>query len=235
MRYFRCEQVDMTQMAAFREKYARLLETERQAAHRKKVWRRLGAAVFMAVTLLCLVGGELLVWSIPDRDFLLLQILQTVLQGLLSLVVVVLSLVLGSVASAPLFSRAEWSRKTEKQAVLAAACQMRREFYGLMEPCLVTKCYASSDRRFTDHDVCLFFVGKELRVTTNLRQGFLRESKDLGCYALPVAELTVCTADHKGVTATALSTEGVSFLLGARAKAFLERKGRMHTGKGTLL
>ncbi len=233
MRYFRCEQVDMTQMAAFRGKYARLLEMERQAARREKVWRRLGMAVFITVTAFCLVGGEILVWSLPERDLLLLQILQTVLQGILSVAVLFLSFVLGALASTPLFTRGERNRKAEKQAVLAAACGALREGYGLTEPCLVTKCYRCDDKRFTDHDVCLFFVEEELRMTTNLQGGFIRLQKDLGCYAFAPEELRLRVVPWKNATAVELTGDDFTCLLGARAKGFLEKNGNTMIHKET--
>ena len=222
MRYFKWEQVNAEQMAVFREKHARLLAEEAHAARREKGWRRLGTAVFATVSLVCLVGVGMLLWRLPQRESLFEQILQVVGQVALTLLLIPVGLVLGALASSPLFARAERGHKAQRQAVLAAACQGMREHYGFCEPCLVTKCYRCDDKRFTDHDVCLFFVGEELRLTTNLRQGFIRESKDLGCYAFAPGELTVREEEHNGRRATLLVAGEGTFLLGARAKRFIE-------------
>lgn len=86
----------------------------------------------------------------------------------------------------------------------------------------MTKCYHSSDRRFTRHDVCLYFVGEELRITANLNYGFFHPERDLGCYALEREELQLTRVTCQDRPALELRAGELTFCLGQRAAAFLE-------------
>ena len=39
---------------------------------------------------------------------------------------------------------------------ISKACENVREFYGVNEEYLLTKCFHSSDSKFINHDVCIF-------------------------------------------------------------------------------
>jgi len=87
----------------------------------------------------------------------------------------------------------------------------------------VTKCYESSDPAFNGHDVCVFVCDGELRITTNLKNGIFNEGKDLGCYAFSRGEVSLYRKMHGTADATVLMSGDASFLLGIRAKGFIEK------------
>ena len=93
----------------------------------------------------------------------------------------------------------------------------------MQEPCIVTKCYDASDKKFKNHDVCIFVVGDELRITTNLKNGFFREEKDLGCHAFLRDEVTVTKIEGEKFLMAELRAGETTFLLGYRAKGFIEK------------
>ena len=109
------------------------------------------------------------------------------------------------------------------QSILSNACAHLREYYELQEPCIVTKCYESSDKRFKNHDVCIFVVDDELRITTNLKHGFFHGENDLGCYAFKSDEISLFEQQGEKFLMTELKSGNTVFLLGYRAKAFIEK------------
>jgi hypothetical protein len=87
----------------------------------------------------------------------------------------------------------------------------------------VTKCYCSSDKRFTRHDVCIYVVEDELRITANLHYGFFDPKRDLGCYCMAPQEICLSETRHEDRPAIELTVDGVSFALGIKAKSFVEK------------
>ena len=96
-------------------------------------------------------------------------------------------------------------------------------FYQFQEPFLVTKCYHCDDRRFDRHDVCMFAVGDELRITANLHYGFFDPKRDLGCYCLTRDEIVLSDTQYKDRLAVELQAEDVSFVLAAQAAAYIKK------------
>lgn len=108
-----------------------------------------------------------------------------------------------------------------------------RDYYGYTEPNVVTKCFVSSDKKFSKKDVCLFW-GKDgtLRLAADLRNGFLRASFDLGCYVFEKDEYECISAakSEYNIEETdrenrclLLKAENVCFILGKRAFSFLQK------------
>jgi len=106
-----------------------------------------------------------------------------------------------------------------------------REYYGYTEPNLVTKCFLSSDPKFSGRDVCLF-IGADgtLRIAADLRHGFLRLKEDSGCYVFGKNEYA-CISRKKSEynivdegsekRCVLLKSESVYFVLGKRSYRFL--------------
>ena len=232
MRYFKCEsQVNNDDIKAKHGAILRRGDTERRW---HKVLNVLGWIVFAAIFLTAmLIAG----WI--SSSFLMhikswyagTNLFVTILLGLLDsagvFVMLVIALVVGLcaavAASAPFFGSTRALDKQKRQALLAESCQHLRAFYGLQEPYIVTKCYDSSDQRFKNHDICLFLTDGELRLTANLTSGFLDMSRDLGCYAFVPGEieLSACRAGDR--PAVEIRCGEVAFLLGQRAKSFVEQ------------
>lgn len=124
-------------------------------------------------------------------------------------------------AALPFWAK-KWTRREEIiKEHLHKACATLREYYDFREPFLVTKCYSCTDRKFDRHDVCLFVVEDELRITANLHNGFLHPDRVLGCYGLTRQEIALSPAMHKEHKALQLEADGVTFLLGTRAQKFI--------------
>ena len=83
--------------------------------------------------------------------------------------------------------------------------------------------FNSTDKKFANHDVCIFVVGDELRITTNLVQGFLHGERDLGCYAFKKEEITLSKHNDGNHLIAELKANKIVFLLGYRAKGFINK------------
>jgi hypothetical protein len=110
-----------------------------------------------------------------------------------------------------------------KKDIFSKACQHLRDYYRLQEPYMITKCFDSTDRKFKNHDVCIFIVGDELRLTADLVRGFLHGERDLGCYAFNRHEITLSKLQEGNHLIAELKAENTAFLLGYRAKGFIDK------------
>lgn len=109
-----------------------------------------------------------------------------------------------------------------KKEIFSKACKHLRDYYGLQEPYIVTKCYDSTNENFKNHDVCIFISDDELRITTDLIKGFLHGDRDLGCYAFKRDEVVISKKCEDNRLIAELKTDDTFFWLGYRAKGFIE-------------
>lgn len=192
-----------------------------------KWWGRGGNIVFWTVSLLLLALSFVLIsWLLPSPEELVLLILTYIARWMLAVFLGLICIVMGTLAATPLWGKREKTHgKLLKQAQYEA-CAALRDYYRFRFPVLVTKCYDSSDRRFTRHDVCLYFVEDTLRITANLHYGFFRPERDLGCYVLDRQELQLTRGTYKDRPCTMLQAGSLVFCLGQRADAFLRSAER---------
>ena len=69
--------------------------------------------------------------------------------------------------------------------------------------------------------MCIFIVDSELRITTDLINGFLYGERDLGCYTFKADEITLTKQHHKDRLAIELKSGDTVFLLGYRAMGYI--------------
>ena len=227
MRYFKYKGFKSTEGIALRVQYAKYSKQEKKLARKAKFWESI--AVVLLLTFLC--GSVFLcLWglkqiSVPQNIFL--AILHYIGVFCLGIVGFLVSILIAAILFSPLFEKSSKFYKqldgSWRQNVFSQACEHLREFYGLQEPCIVTKCYESSDKEFKNHDVCIFVVGDELRITTNIKNGFFHEEKDLGCYAFRREEITLTKIEGEKFLMAELGAGEMTFLLGYRAKGFIEK------------
>ena len=145
-------------------------------------------------------------------------------KALAGLVLSILSGVLTYCITFPLWRKAEkYNIPLMKKEIFSKACKHLRDYYGVQEPYIITKCFDSTDANFKNHDVCIFVVGDELRITTDLIKGFLYGYKDLGCYAFKRNETSIAKICENNRLIAKLNANDTVFLLGYRAKSFIEK------------
>lgn len=223
MRYFKCKKTNVPENAALREQYKKLAEDEKKSYRKEKVLNALAIIVLISVAGICFVGCGIAIGQIPKPENWLLVIFFAVGEGILFFIALTVSVIIGMLASAPIFNKLSTDRRVIEKDILSKACAYLREYYELQEPCIVTKCYHSSDEKFINHDVCIFVVGDELRITVNLKHGFFHSENDLGCYAFKVDEISVAKQEGEKFLIAELKADDTVFLLGYRAKSFIEK------------
>ena len=184
----------------------------------------LGVLLFFVVFAESCAGGVFLIGLIPTFENPVLSILLSVVKMMLIVVCLCISALIGSLVSAPISKKAQEKLTFQKRLCFDKALPSWREYYGWTEPCVVTKCYDSSDKKFKNRDVCIFILNDELRITANLKHGFSIREKDLGCYAFKVDEFTVEQIQDEKILITELKSKDLFFRLGRRAKGFIEKR-----------
>lgn len=223
MRYFKYDGpcIDTTLL---KEQAAHLSTKSQKQRRQVKLLHKLGTAVFFLVGLIVFSALLCLVFRfLPEEDGVFWEIINFLVVLGCVFVALILSALAGTIAAAPLWGKSEKHQKFYMQQLLNEASHHLREYYEFQEPFLVTKCYRSSDRRFDRHDVCIFIVNDHLRICANLHYGFFSPERDLGCYELARQEILIQNSQFKDRSALELQAGDLTFLLGYRAKPFIEK------------
>ncbi len=223
MRYFKYKGPQTAENIALREEYKAFIKNEKKLMRKCERATGIGCGLSVIVSGGC--GGFIIyaLTCIPKPDgSVFLTIVHILGIIILSFVAMVISIVIGVLTAAPIWN---WAGKkiNSRERLLLKACEHLREYYGLQEPCIVTKCYDASDKKFKNHDVCIFVANDELRITTNLKNGFFREEKDLGCHAFARDEISLTKIEGEKFLMAELKAGETVFLLGYRAKGFIEK------------
>lgn len=224
MRYFRYKNTNKNLNNAFKEQYKSLTEYEKRTVRKEKCWRRLSTIISLLIFFSCMIAIRYIIKSIPQSSGLLWEVLIAIVKVILFVVLFIVSVLLTYGITCPLWKKVEsFHWPTMKKEIFAKACSHLRDYYELQEPYIVTKCFDATDKNFSNHDVCIFVVGEELRITTDLIRGFLHGERDLGCYAFKWKEITLSKKQDEKHLFAELKVDNNVFLLGYRAKGFIEK------------
>ena len=224
MRYFRYKNTNKNINNALKEQYKTLTEDEKRTFRKEKSWRKFSTIVTFVVYFSCIVLGVFLLKSIPLPNDKFLEALVIVGEVIVGLILLIASGVLTAALTMPLWKKVEsFHIPSMKKEIFSKACKHLRDYYQLQEPHIITKCFESTDERFRNHDVCIFVVGDELRITTDLVRGFLHGERDLGCYVFRRDEITISKQQDGNHLVAELRVDDTVFLLGYRAKGFIDK------------
>lgn len=224
MRYYKYKNTDKNINNALKEQYKTLTEDEKRTFRKEKRWRKFSTIVSLIIYISCIVAGIFLLKSIPLPSAWFLEILVIVGEVIIGFILLIASGVLTVALTMPLWKKVEsFHIPSIKKDIFSKACKHLRDYYQLQEPYLITKCFDSTDKKFENHDVCIFVVGDELRITTDLVRGFLHGERDLGCYAFKKEEITLSKQNVGNHLIAELKANNIVFLLGYRAKGFIDK------------
>ena len=222
MRYFRYKNADRNINNALKEQYKSLTENEKRIFRKEKRWRKLSTATQLVIYFSCIAVGVYLLKLIPEPSGWYWEILTFIGKILAGLVFVILGGILTVAFTMPLWKKVEsFHLPSIKKEIFSKACGHLRDYYGLQEPYIITKCFDSTDKKFQNHDVCIFVVDDELRLTTDLVNGFLHGERDKGCYAFERDEITLSKQQDGTHLIVELRTNSIAFKLGYRAKGYI--------------
>lgn len=224
MRYFKYKNTDKTVNNALKEQYKTVSDEEKRVIRKEKRWRKFSTIVSLIIYFSCVAMGVILFAFIPSPSGWFVYTLYIIGQVIVFFILLIACAVLTVSLTAPLWKKIDsFPVYSVKKELFSKACEHLRNYYGLKEPYIVTKCFEATDKKFQNHDVCIFVAGDELRITVNLARGFLHGERDLGCYAFKREEITVSKRQEDDHPATELKADNTVFVLGYRAKGFIEK------------
>ena len=224
MRYFRYKNTDKNVNNALKEQYKTLTEDEKRTFRKKKRWEKFSTIVTLTIFICCIIAEIFLLKSIPVPNDNFLEALVIAGKVIVGFILLIVSGGLTAILTTPLWKKVEtFDIPLMKKEIFSKACKHLRDYYQLQEPYIITKCFEATDKNFQNHDVCIFIVGDELRITTDLVQGFLHGERDLGCYAFKKEEITLSKHNDGNHLIAELKANKIVFLLGYRAKGFINK------------
>ena len=224
MRYFKYKNANKNYNMALKEQYKSLTADEQRTFRREKFWRKFSLIASCVIFFSSVTTGFLLLKFFPQPLRVIWQILASVGKTILGIAILIAGGMLTAGLTKPLWKKADsFHLPSMKKEIIAKACSHLRIYYGLTEPYIITKCFHASDPKFSNHDVCIFVQGDELRITADLVHGFLHGERDLGCYAFQKQEIMLTKQEMNGHLALELKAENTMFLLGYAAKSFIEK------------
>ena len=223
MRYFKYKNTNKNMNNALKERYLSLTKDEKSTVRKEKVLRRFSSIVAFIIFFSCMFVSFWFIVKIPAQINLWAETLVVIGKTLLFFALLIVCGILAYVITIPLWKKVgSFNLPMMKKEIFSKACGHLRDYYELKEPYIITKCYDSSDKRFMNHDVCIFIVNDELRITTDLVRGFLYGYRDLGCYVLERNEIELSKKSDDNLLIAELKAGETFFLLGYRAKRFIE-------------
>ena len=224
MRYFKYKNTNKNMNNALKEQYKTLTEDEKRTFRREKRWRKFSAIVSFIIYISCIVVGIFLLKSIPAPNAWFIKVLVIIGKVIVGFILLIVGGVITVGLTMPLWKKVEsFHIPSMKKEIFSKACGHLREYYELQEPYIITKCFIATDKKFENHDVCIFVFGDELRITTDLVRGFLHGERDLGCYAFKKEEITLSKQNVGNHLIAELKANNTVFLLGYRAKGFIDK------------
>lgn len=223
MRYFKCPPPAKAENEKFKKQHAELLIKEKAIKKKEKILHRIYWILFFVIFCSVTVAGTWLVWQIPEPKSILLCAGLYLIRFISILVFMIYGAIIAALVVSPLDKKIKNTAKKLKKSTLDSASEYLRIYYGLTDAFVITKCYDATDRKFKNHDICLFVKDNELRLCTNLVNGLLNSDKDLGCYAFTKEEITLTERVTDKYTAAVLTCGETEFVLGKRARAWIER------------
>ena len=223
MRYLKCDTLKQEDRKMVTQDVA-LTDEEKKSDHQGKFLNFLGTLLFFVVFVAVFIGSLFLIVRIPTPNNPFLFVWVVIAMFILGVVALLVSVLIGSFVSSPIYKKAQEKLAVQKRICFDKSIIFLREYYGWTEPCIVTKCYDSSDKKFKNRDVCLFLFNNELRITADLKHGFSIKENDLGCYVFQVDEFSLDQIQGEQFEFSELKSGDTVFRLGRRAKGFIEKR-----------
>jgi len=222
MRYFKCNNLK-PEDREFIAQDIPLTEQERKSNRQGKFLNSVAIVLASIVFLTLFFGSEFMIVQVPVSGNPFSLVLAVVGMIISTFGVLIGSILIGSLVTSPIFKKAQKKLIVQRSILIDKALISLREYYGWKEPCVVTKCYDSSDQKFKNRDMCIFLADDELRLSADLKYGFSIRENDLGCYVFQRDEISVEYIQGEQFLITELKSGDVVFRLGRRAKGFIER------------
>lgn len=221
MKYFKYRNINKVQQKADKLFLASLGKDKekkiKKSRRTKKFLSNLGISLFLILYGLFIY----LLTSIPKPDTTFLAIIYGIGCVILGSIGLIVCAIIVCIPITKLMDKVEYDLPKMQRKFIAEACKNVREFYGVNAEYLLTKCFHSSDSKFINHDICIFKYNDEIRITTDIINGFINGESDLGCYSVEITELKIYKADYNKNRSTILEFVDQKFIVGIKAYSFI--------------
>lgn len=136
---------------------------------------------------------------------------------------IIVGVILTLILCGYLFCKFNYSIPTFERKLISSALYVLRDYYKLGDNYLITKCFKSSNTNFDNHDVTIFRVGDEIRITGDIVNGFMSYYHDLGCYRFKISEIELYKTDYNNRRVTVLKVDKFEFIMGIKAYSFINK------------
>ncbi len=221
MKYFKYKNIKKVQKNADKEFLASLgKDQEKKAIKSRRLKKMLS---FSGIALFFILFGAMiyLITLIPKPESTFLAIVYGIGCVFLGMIALVASGIVVVFSIGTFMEKVDYNLPRMRRNFMANACKSIREYYGLKDEYLITKCFDSSNSIFKNHDICIFRFDDEIRITTDIVNGFINGQCDLGCYAIKMDELKIYKDDFNKKRVTVLEFANEKFIIGIKAYSYI--------------
>lgn len=214
------------------KKIPRLADKQLLASLKKDVERKIKRNRFiikiigiLGVFLFCILMSIFIyfITLIPTPKLIILKVLYGILLVILAFISLILSFLIIGYPTSFLLSKFNYNLPQMKKEHIAKACEGIRAYYGLKDDYIITKCFTSTNEIFNNHDICIFRVEDEIRITTDIVNGFINAKCDLGCYAIKIDELKLTKKDYNNKRVSVIEFNDTRFIVGIKAYSYIRK------------
>lgn len=160
---------------------------------------------------------------IPVPKNIFLKILYGIGCAILGFIGLIISKIATIIPFGILMHKVRYNLREMRKEFIKKASEPIRKYYGLSDKYLITKCFESTNTLFNNHDICIFRYGNEIRITTDIVNGFINANCDLGCYSVKFEELELYRNDYQSKRVTVLNFADEKFIIGIKAYTYIKQ------------
>jgi uncharacterized membrane protein len=221
MRYFKYRNINQIRIIADKEYLASLGKDKEKkilkSRKKKKILSFFGVISFIILYATILI----LISLIPKPDSMFLAVIYSIGCVLLGIIGLIASVIAVVIPIGKLIDKEDYNLPVMHRKFMAKACEDIRKYYGFNDEYLITKCFYSSNSIFINHDICVFRYDDEIRITTDIVNGFIYSDCDLGCYSIKINELKIYKGDYNNKRVTTLEFGKEKFIIGIKAYSYM--------------
>lgn len=221
MRYFKFKKMNKIRKKADIAHLATLSKEEQKKIRKSRFFCKIVSCIGIGLFFFLLVICILLIELIPVPDGIILTILYGILYFILALISLIICGFIVGIPTIYLLKKVGYDEPLLKKEFISSASDIIRDYYGLKDNYLLTKCFYASDERFINHDICIFRYEDEIRITTDIVHGYINDKSNLGCYAIKIHEIKLYKDELNDKRVTVLEFGKDKFIVGIKSYSFI--------------
>lgn len=223
MKLIKYNNINKIYKLAYKEALSLKPKDERKKIKRNNIIKNIcgvSAFIFHIIIFILFVS---LINLIPEPENKIILFFYWLLYGLLCIIAYIISVIVIFYPVSKIVDKYDFSEPIINRDNIKNACDVIRKHYQLTNNYIVSKCFFSNNYEFKNKDLCIFRVGKEIRITNNIIVGYLDGKSNLGCYKVKFDELKVYKDNYDEKQVTIIEFENEKFITTSRVYPFIRR------------